>query len=578
MSIGKIRILDGELVNKIAAGEVIERPASVVKELIENSIDAGADSIVVEVKEGGHALLKVADNGSGMSEDDLLLCFRQHATSKISSAEDLFRVKTLGFRGEALSSITAVSRMSISTRTRDGTGRKLEISAGKQSGVKKAGIPQGTIVEVKELFFNTPARRKHLKSPKVELSHIIDVVTRYSLSSEKLSLRLISDSKELLNVPASKDMLNKIVCLYGKEIARQMIMADYSDGLVTVTGYLGKPYITRKDKSYQSIFVNGRHVRSEMISSAIFDAYHTLLFLDRNPVCVLYLSINPEKTDVNVHPAKEIIRIEKEEEIYKGVFSAIRKAFSENSLIPEVGINESFTKRKPSKHYRIIEGRQSLLNSTEAEVKVKAAGAGQAKVGEQPQARIGPSRVIGQFNRLYILAENAQGLLILDQHAAQERVYFERYMKQLSGKCVTLQKLLKPMIVELSAGDSDAVSSSLDVLTRMGFIIEEYGKNSFRLRKVPQVFGSFTKDMFMDIVAELGKGSQSAGKDRIEERIARMACRKSVKAGDLLTPPQAESLISELDRCEKPYSCPHGRPTVIMIPVAELEGKFKRVA
>ncbi len=560
---GKIKVLELDIVNKIAAGEVIERPASIVKELIENSIDAGATSIVIEVKEGGISFIKVSDNGSGMDEEDLFLSYKPHATSKIVTADDLFNVTTLGFRGEALSSIAAVSRLEVSTRLHDSpTGQTIIVEGGSMLESKDAGMPAGTTVIVRDLFFNTPARRKHLKSPQTESSHITDIVTRYSLSKGGISFRLIEDGKEVLNVPKTDDIMNKIVAIYGKETARHMVPIEHSDELATVSGLIGKPYLARKTRSNQTLFVNGRYVRNQTVSNAVSDAYHTLLFLDRHPAYVLFVEIDFEKTDVNVHPQKETIRIEDEEQLYKTIFEAMQKSLTGN-MVPEVSIDPVPTQRKPSKQYTLVEGRQETLSD----------GTNlQKDINKPVESRmIGPVRIIGQVSRLYIIAENASGILIIDQHAAQERVYYERYMEQFRKQEISRQRFLKPIMVELSPAEYQVIVSSLDVLSQMGFSIEEYGANSFRISSMPQAFGSFSKDLLSQIASELKVTGD------VEERIAKKACRKAIKAGDLLTDPQMEALIRDLDTCEKPFACPHGRPTMISLPLAELEGKFKRV-
>lgn len=332
---GSIKILDKDLVNKIAAGEVIERPYSVVKELVENSIDAGATTITVEVADGGKGLIKVSDDGKGMDESDALACFERHATSKLKDDDDLFNIHTLGFRGEALSSIAAVSHVRLVT-SQGSEGLVIEVEAGEILKKEKIGSSRGTTIEVKELFFNTPARKKYLKSKDIELGHISDIVTRYSFASKEVSFKLISDGKEILASPRTNSLLNKIVDVYGKDHAKNMMPLDYKDKFLDVSGFIGKPYLTKMDRGFQTFFVNGRYVKNETISKAIYDAYHTLLFLERHPVAVLNFAIDFTDVDVNVHPTKNVIRIDKDDELYKGTFNAIRQAFTDNDLIPEV--------------------------------------------------------------------------------------------------------------------------------------------------------------------------------------------------------------------------------------------------
>lgn len=563
-----IRLLDKHLVNKIAAGEVIERPASIVKELIENSLDAGATSISIHVKDGGKGQINVIDDGSGMGRTDLLMSYKPHTTSKIATADDLFSIRSLGFRGEALSSIAAVSRVEIASRTKDDDeGTAITVEAGELVKTEKRGMPRGTSIDVRDLFFNTPARRKHLKGNRVEGSHITDVVTRYALSREGLCVRLIMDGKEILNVPATKDLLNKIVDVYGKETAKHMLKVCHDADSIKVHGYIGKPYLARKDLSQQNLFVNSRSVKSQTITNALYDAYHTLLFLERNPACVLFIDIDPQKIDVNVHPQKEIIRIEDESLMYRTVFEAVRKVFDDNSLVPDVEVDETAYVRKPTKQYGLIKEEQQLL--------APISQTSRDLVRTEVQRKIGPVRILGQVNRLYIIAEGVNGMLIIDQHAAQERVYFERYMRQYDARDVIRQRLMKPLIMEVQKHELDSLMENKGLLDSMGFEVSLYGKNTIRISQVPDVFGVMDEELVKDIVNELG--ASKAVDMRVEERVARMSCRKAIKAGDLLSLPQMEKLVASLEDCEKPYACPHGRPTIISIPNSELEKKFKRV-
>jgi DNA mismatch repair protein MutL len=617
---GAIKVLDKSLIEKIAAGEVIERPSSVVKELIENAIDASADSLVIEVKSGGTNFIRITDNGKGMDKDDLEICFQQHATSKISDLQDLFKVGTLGFRGEALSSIATISNLEISSRQKDSDfGYTIYVQGGEIKERKEKGIPKGTTIIVKDLFFNTPVRKKHLKGERTELTHIIDIIERYSLSDKELSFQLISDGKEILNIPASKDMLNKIVMLHGKETAKHMLPIYYRNDFCNVSGYIGKPYLARKDKKQQSIFVNGRYIKNQTISKALYDAYHTLLFLERHPACILYIDIDLTKTDVNVHPTKEIIRIEQEDKLYDSIFNAVSTVFQKDDLIPEVDIPDAigsdsvFTRRysspqkqqplptrrypiqidtqkilveesKTSRSSAMINQNQELADTTEHKTGHEKKNypeqfqrTNNEQVTETRRERIGPVKILGQLNLLYILAENPEGLLIIDQHAAQERVYFERFMTQFGNNKIAEQKLLRAKVIEVTHREYSVIHAHLDILKKLGFGIEEYGKNTFRIDVVPQIFGFFSDELMLDIINEIEAKDSKSMNEKIEERIARKACRKAIKAGDMLTEPQMINLIENLETCEKPYSCPHGRPTIIKMSLKELDKRFKRV-
>ncbi|MCB9362642.1 DNA mismatch repair endonuclease MutL [Candidatus Woesearchaeota archaeon] len=620
---GKIRELEPDLINKIAAGEVVERPASIIKETIENAIDAGADTITIEVHQAGKELIRIIDNGQGMDEEDAMLSIKSHATSKIHDIDDLFSVRTLGFRGEALASIAAVSHMVLTTKTEDmESGIEVEIEAGRIIGTKRVPARTGTSIIITDLFFNTPARKKHLKSDQTELGHISDIVTRYALSDTNLSIHLICDGKDSINCPGSPNLLNKIVYLYGKDTARQMIPIEHTTDFLTLKGLTGKPYLTKSDRSYQSLFVNGRYVKNQTISNAIYDAYHTLLFLDRNPVCVLFIEIDFSKTDVNVHPQKEIIRIENEDRLYKDVFEAMRACFRASSLIPDVELGDIPTNAKATKIYSIPKLEQTTLlketatsfsdhHTADVDPEVTDARARLAnhmdvplmpptqvkhawhatpsvEIDEkseytQPTNRVqdtlglGTHRVLGQMNKLYIIIESEKGLTIIDQHAAEERVFFEKFKCQLEAKKVPKQSLLVPKLIELSSQDASFIRENNTLLQQMGYELEEMGPTTFRIVEIPKLIGRFYDNLIHDVIADMRKDRITALDESNHDKLASMACRRAIKAGDELTLPQMQDLIKELNRCEKPFGCPHGRPTVINIPFAELERKFKRV-
>lgn len=547
-----IKILDEQTINKIAAGEVIERPSSVVKELIENSIDAGSDNIIVEVKDGGKTFIRVTDNGSGMSKEDALLSFHKHATSKL---EDLFNINTLGFRGEALSSISAVSNFILKTN-----GTQLEIEGGNLLKESQIGMNQGTIIEVSDLFYNTPARKNYLKSREVEFSHIQDIIIRYSLSNKDISIKLIHDEKEIITTPKTNDLLNKVVDIYGKDIAKNMIPIQQPN----IQGYIGKPYVTKADRSMQTIFINHRYVKNETISKAIYDAYHTLLFLDRHPVVILNIDIDFTKIDVNVHPTKEVIRLENEEEIYEQVFVAFRKTFKENNLTPELELSE--TNRQVKQNYDIANDTQTVLETKEEQQEYKK---------EEVKSSLGNMRILGQLNRMYILAENEQGLLLIDQHALQERINFEKLMNQINTNNIEKQTLLSPLTIELGINEFRIFQTYESKLKELGFEVEEYGHNTIRVTELPKMFSTFDKETIKDLIYDL-ETIDKIKEEKIETKIARKACRMSIKAGKELNVVEMNNLIRQAEFCRDPYSCPHGRPTMISITLGELEKKFKR--
>ena len=592
----QITQLKQDLVNKIAAGEVIERPASVVKELMENALDAGADEITVKVDENGTGRIQVIDNGSGMDEEDVHKAFQPHTTSKIIDDEDLFDIRTLGFRGEALASMAAVSHLTITSKTDDmETAVQVEVEAGELLKTRKVAGSRGTQVTIEQLFFNTPARRKHMKSPQTEMGHITDIVTRYAFSRPWLAVRLETDGRERISSPATKKLTNKIVDLYGKETARQMIPLEFNAGSMSVSGLISKPYLVRKDREYQTLFVNGRYVRNQSVSQAVYDAYHTLLFLERHPVYVLYLILDTKKTDVNVHPSKDIIRIENENEVYDLIFNAVRTAFQEHDLIPDVSIDGSGV--QPTKRYAMQQDTQTLLEP-ESTYEDEAAGEARGKTSGEPRGAvapastkaskgvssshaesrtgIGPLRIFGQLNMLYILAESPSGLMLIDQHAAQERVLFERFMAQYKAKEVSRQSLLRPFAFEVSEKQRLFFVENEPAFDELGFTIDEQGPGTLALREIPQLL-SRKGTVIQEIVTELLDQSKQGYTKLNDDRIARMACRAAIKAGEPLTIPRMHDLMRDLEGCEKPYTCPHGRPTMISITLGEIERKFRRI-
>ena len=562
-----INILDDALINKIAAGEVVERPASVVKELIENSIDADANEIVIDIKDGGKSLIKIADNGNGMDKDDAKLCIERHATSKLSNINELSSISTLGFRGEALSSIASVSDFSLITKTEQAMeGTNIRVEEGKTS-IKDIGCSKGTVVEVKNLFSNIPAREKFLKSIQVEFNYIADIVTRYALINKDIFFKLVHNDKIIFSSQKTDSLFNNIVSIYGKEIASNLVKVFYESDYLKIYGYIGKPSLTRNDKQMQSFYVNKRYVKNKIINDAVYNAFHTLLFINRHPTAVLNIEINPEIVDVNVHPSKKMIKVFDEEKFYNDVFNAVRQSLYTNNLIPEAKLDD--TNYKVSRKYPLQTDKQSVLAVEDSPVKKKA----EEKISEN----VGPFLLIGQISKTYILAENNKGLLIIDQHAAQERISYEKFMKQYEKEGIKTQKLVKPKVINLSAAESGVMEDNITFLSKLGFSIEAYGNNSFILRTTPSIFGRVDAVLITDILTELS-GISSKNIDKVkEERIIRFACRKSIKAGEEMTMPLMEKLIEELDSTEQPFTCPHGRPTAISISLPELERKFKRV-
>ncbi len=582
----KIKLLSEDLINKIAAGEVIERPASLVKELIENSLDAQANQIIIEIKEAGKKLIRVTDNGTGMDKEDAHSSILRHATSKISSSEDLFSINTLGFRGEALASIAAVSKLKITTKqNEDLAGYSLLVEGGNLLNSSMVAASQGTTIEVKELFFNTPARKKFLKTDAVELRHIINIVTHYALINQEVSFKLLNEEKEIINSPSTGEGRNKIASLYGIILAKELLEVSYSNDEIKVKGYISKPLHARNDRSQQSIFVNGRWIKNKEISEAVHDAFHSLLLVNKFPVFMLALDLNPKKIDVNVHPKKAEIKIEQKEEVYKAVFSAVRQTLETNNLIPIVDFSfekSVFKKPKSKQQYSFEKSKQTVLQTNDEKEEEKEIRVQPVIKDEQIPRKIEQNikfpemKILGQINKTYFVAETPGGALFIDQHVVQERVLYERFMQQYMHKQVAKQTLLQGELIELTPLEKSLVLENQDKLAELGFTLDHFGQNNFVIKTIPTVFGrTQPKELVKEIINQLEERKNSL--DGLQEDIiTRMSCRSSVKAGDEMTIPHIEKLMAELAECQLPYTCPHGRVIVIKASIDELEKKFKR--
>ncbi len=594
----KIKVLSEDLINKIAAGEVIERPASVVKELVENSLDAGATRINIDIKDSGKKLIKISDNGYGMSSEDARNSILRHATSKINNVDDLFAIRTLGFRGEALASIAAVSKLSIITRQEnDLEGYHLTVEGGRVTNAGITGAERGTSIQVEDLFFNTPARKKFMKTDSVELRHIVEVVLRYALINEDVGFKLKHEKHELLNSPKTEDLRNNLASILGINLAKDLLLVDYKDDLVKINGFIAKPYAARNDKNQQHIFVNQRWIRNEDISKAIYDGYHSLLFVGKHPVFVLNLEINPLKIDVNVHPAKTQVKIEQKKEIYNSVLKAVKETLEKHNLIPvmDVNVEEQLTfgiakKKVEEKNvkYKFESSKQEVLDvkkidhSTSIdnfEEESYATPEEEVLISEQKEPRnikLPPMKILGQVHKTFFVAETEGGLLLIDQHVVQERVLYEKFMEQLMNKKVAVQKLLRGGIIEVYPPEKILIESNLKKLKEFGFSLEEFGNNTFILKTVPSIFGRLQPQELLYSVLDKLQEDKNKLEEIQEEIITRMACRASVKAGDTMTIPEIQKLLEELSNCKLPYTCPHGRSVLIKVPVHELEKKFRR--
>ena len=585
----KINLLPEDLINKIAAGEVIERPASVVKELIENSLDAGASRVEIEIKDYGKELIKISDNGSGMDQEDAKKSVLRHATSKIQNTEDLFAIQTLGFRGEALASIAAVSMLSITTKRKDELGAfNLILEGGKIISEKIIGAEEGTTLEVKNLFFNTPARKKFLKTDAVELRHIMDTVIRYVLIHPEVSFKLVHENNLLLNSPTVNNFRDNFVSIYGTNSAKELLEVSYQKESVKINGFISKPYQARNDRSQQHLFVNQRWIRNDELAKAIYDGYHSLLFVGKHPVFVLNLELNPEKIDVNVHPAKTEIKIEQKEEVCSAVEKAVRETLEKNNLIPIMDLEQErqlvFGTEKKEAKYAFEPGYQTVLEDkpvnfvSDEEVTITELPLGREQYPETSiSLKLPPMKILGQILKTFFVAEIEDGALFIDQHVVQERVLYEKFMEQFLGKRVMVQELLQGEILEFSPAEKILVIENLIKLKELGFSLEEFGGNSFILKTVPNLFGRLQPTEMLYTVLEELKSGKNKLEEIQEEIITRMACRASVKAGDSITIPEIQRLLEELARTKLPYTCPHGRAVLIKVPIEELEKKFRRV-
>jgi DNA mismatch repair protein MutL len=577
--VNRIRLLPEHVANQIAAGEVVERPASVVKELVENSLDAEARHITVTVKNGGRSAIVIADDGFGMSRDDALLALERHATSKIAKAEDLARIRSLGFRGEAVPSIAAVSRFALTSRER-GTlsGTRIQIAGGKILSVQDTGAAEGTTVEVRNLFFNLPARRKFLRSEQTETAHIEHIVTLCALAHPDVAFRLVVDERDRFNLAPASELARRLRELYGNQLVEQLVPLTGSE----IHGFIGKPGISRADRSQQHVFVNGRPVESKGINYALLEGYHTALMKSRFPVTFLFIEIDPELVDVNIHPAKREVRFRDEHAVRQAVIDAVRKALEPTGETFQPVTGTGWPVRLRTESAQPTET-QTALPVVAAAVPA-APGAATTAAGDRGHYRTevvtdeGRWRVLGVIGQLYVLIESPEGLVLMDQHAAHERVLFERMLKELESDSAPAQKLLLPVTLELDARDAAFLHANLKTLHKLGIGVSEFGERTFLVDALPPYFRlENIHQIFRNIVDELRQTGEQVHARRLgEDKIATTVCRHAVKAHDPLRGEELRALLEQLHRCDLPYTCPHGRPTLIQISYAELEKKFGR--
>ncbi len=583
-----IRVLPDHVVSKIAAGEVVERPASVVKELIENAIDAGASAIEVEARNGGKSFIQVVDDGSGVPRDEVELAFHRHATSKLATADDLERITTLGFRGEALASIAAVSRMTFATRA-DGeaVGTLLRLEGGETVTSREVGRPSGTAVTVENLFFNVPARRKFLRTDRTERRHIDRWVTRYAMAYPELRFSLSHSGRSVLQSPGSGQLRDVLVGVYGLDVgekALEIVPEGQSQGDIRVSGLVGSPSFHRANRMYITIFVNGRWVKDASLTYAVTQAYHRLLPNGRHPLAVVMVDVPPSDVDVNVHPTKAEVRFRDADVVFRAVQKAVRRTLLDRAPIPQVrrssGHGDSAHAwsgaEAVDRDGQIRRGRLAGLGRREGE------GERQLQLGGALSARsdegsIPPLRVIGQLGTTYIVAEGPRGMVLLDQHAAHERVLFERLLTEREQSEVASQALLEPALVELGPEAADLLGEHVETLGRLGFEVEPFGGSTMLVRSLPAIVAEDEPGRVLgDVAAALLAGDEPLTMP-VEEAVARQVCKRAaVKAGHVLDHSEMKELIRALEQCENPRTCPHGRPTMIHLTVKQLAREFGR--
>ncbi len=631
---GKIQVLDGETINKIAAGEVVERPSSVVKELVENAIDAGATAVTIEIQDGGTSLIRITDNGSGMEKEDIAMAFLRHSTSKIRSSEDLQTIRSLGFRGEALSSISAVAQVELLTKTAHAmTGCRYRIDGGVEKSVEDIGCPDGTTFIVRQLFYNTPARRKFLKSNMTEAGYINDLIARLTMSHPEVSFKFINNRQNRLHTSGNGRLKDILYHIYGRDISSNLLPVDVEQDGVQVTGFIGKPIICRGNRSYENYFINGRYIKSPVITQAIEDAYKTFTMVHKFPFAVLHFTLDAAELDVNVHPTKMEVRFSHGQELYRFVYEALRRILFGRELIPEVKPSEpkkpemqtaspldTVPKVRPEQpkvqqtqkttvQPEIKQGQMSVDKPHTEEIKLKVADVKEKKeklpepfeknrleairssmVEEKPQqyelfetglltkeARV-RHKLIGQIFDTYWIVEYDGKLFIIDQHAAHEKVLYEKLMRRFKESQPMIQMIQPPIILTLSMTEADLLNRYMDDFKRMGFEFESFGGKEYALRGVPSDLYGFTgKEMVTELLDELAGEAPRIRDDIVGDRIATMACKAAVKGNMRISVKEADALIEELLQAENPYTCPHGRPTIISMSKTELEKRFKRI-
>ena len=583
-----IRILAPEIASQIAAGEVVERPASVVKELVENALDAGAHTLAVDITDAGRILIRVADDGAGIPADELTLSVERHATSKLVSTEDLFRITTLGFRGEALASIGSVSRLTLTSRVSEASsGARLRVEGGLIGKVEKIGSPVGTVVQVEDLFYNVPARLKFLKQDLTERRAIDALLMRYALAYPQVRFKLLEDNAASLQTSGDGDRRTILASLYGVEIARQMLTVLSEEEGFRLSGFISPVALTRSNRREITFFINGRWVQDTTLTTALLQSYHTLLMVGRYPLAALFLEIPPGEVDVNVHPAKAQVRFRNPDKVFSFIQRSIRRTIlAYNPVTQGVGQNLWATAlpqpQQANPEWDLFHDSHlpTAGNKDGAFLLHQQNYAGQSS--EEAAQIPGPAklpilRLVGQIGATYLVAEGPDGLYLVDQHAAHERVLFEKLMTQYEKKEIPSQALLTPTVVELPPANARLLNDQLDMLQHFGFQVEPFGNNTFQVRAIPALFAQSEPSAALRALVEDFEEDETPLQNEVEARIAGRVCKRmAVKAGQVLNPEEQRALLNDLETCASPRTCPHGRPTMIHLSVDMLERQFGR--
>lgn len=645
-----IQLLDQNTINKIAAGEVIERPSSVVKELVENAIDAGANAVTVEIKEGGISFIRVTDNGSGINKDEIDIAFQRHATSKIKSIEDLITVSSLGFRGEALASIAAVSQIELITKTQKSlTGTRYLSEGGKKISVEDIGAPDGTTFIVRNLFFNTPVRRKFLKSAATEAGYINSLMQYLSLSRPDISFRFINNNQNKLHTSGNMKLKDIIYNVYGRDITANLYEVNSAAENIRIEGYIGKPFVNRGNRVYENYYINGRYIKSSIINRAIEAGYKGFIMPHNYPFTVLHFTINPEIIDVNVHPTKMELRFSNNEYVYNFVYDTILSTLKGKELVAEVEADgQIMQKLNKEKELEIKEPKSEPKPELKSEVKVESKPELKSEVKIEPESeskselklestrtielqkampdetktrlpepfetrrseamvkddeqkyqaevKVKPEqlsmfkdklldednkdnyRIIGQLFDTYWLIEFEDRFYMMDQHAAHEKVLYERMMKKIREKHIDTQMIMPPVILTLNMNEEEVLKQNMQVFTKMGYEIEEFGGSEYKVTGIPAGFPKLDyRQMLMDLLDGLMSEGRMTDMDILTEKVASMSCKAAIKGNNKISYKEAEELMDELMKADNPYNCPHGRPTLIVMSKYDIERKFKRI-